>query len=675
MKWSRIPTVANLKEEAALRLVKSQHQRTWPRTEIVALLAVCALLGWPQGIQAQGPPPLTISPGSSQLPDGHYGGGYNSANFTASGGIPFAPPSDPYIWSVSGGLPPGTQFSFFQEFASVSASPVFTALGTFNFTLEVTDSVGTKVSQNYSITVVYLFTITSLSPPFKLRDSTDFFLFVNGSGLFDLSQSVTTVMWNGSPLPTVFVNPTRLQASVPSAFLTQAAAVDINVLFESDGPEGLSNVFTFNVTNPLPAITSLSPDSRAAGTGGFTLTVNGTNFVSDSTLYWNGLPRPTTFVSSSQVTAVISDSDIQASGTAQVSVANKAPGGGNSNTLTFQIGPSPLTFSYTLTGQSAVPISPGGTVPFPGTEIGSSLSAQFQATNAGSVAVVISSITVGNGVFSLASLPALPVNLAPSSSLAFTITFSPTAQGTASGTLDVNGLTFSLSGTTSRPQAPALNITDLTDTVPPAEQPAFGVSLTGAYQFDISGTATLTFAPDAVNPSDDPNITFVANGQRTLNFTIPANSTQAVFAGQTEFQTGTVAGAIALNVTLQSGGSDVTPPGSSRTITISRGAPVISSVTVTSGFSVQVIGFSTPREMVAAAFNFTARSGTLQNSSISVDVGSPFTTYYQGTASTEFGSQFRLTVPFSVQGGASIGSVSVTLRNSVGTSTAVSANF
>jgi hypothetical protein len=42
--------------------------------------------------------------------------------------------------------------------------------------------------------------------------------------------------------------------------------------------------------------------------------------------------------------------------------------------------------------------------------------------------------------------------------------------------------------------------------------------------------------------------------------------------------------------------------------------PVISSVTVTqntSGFSVQVVGFSTPREMVAAAFNFAARSGTL----------------------------------------------------------------
>jgi hypothetical protein len=218
----------------------------------------------------------------------------------------------------------------------------------------------------------------------------------------------------------------------------------------------------------------------------------------------------------------------------------------------------------------------------------------------------------------------------------------------------------------------------LTDSIPPAEQPAFGVSLTGTYQFDINGTATLTFAPDAVNPSDDPNIAFVTNGQRTLGFTIPANSTQGVFSGPTEFQTGTVAGTITLSVTLQSGSSDVTPPGSSQAITISRGVPVISSVTVTpnaSGFQVQVVGFSTPREMVAAAFNFTARSGTLQNSSISVDVASPFTTYYQGAASTEFGSQFRLTVPFTVQGGASLGSVSVTLRNSVGTSAAVSANF
>jgi hypothetical protein len=205
------------------------------------------------------------------------------------------------------------------------------------------------------------------------------------------------------------------------------------------------------------------------------------------------------------------------------------------------------------------------------------------------------------------------------------------------------------------------------------------VTLTGTYPFAIAATATLTFTPDAVNPSDDPNIVFVANGQRTLNFTIPANSTQAVFTGQTAFQTGTVAGAITLSVNLQSGGSDVTPPGSSRTTTVSRGAPVISSVSViqnTSGFQVKVVGFSTPREVTGATFNFTARSGTLQTTSFSVPVGPPFTTYCQSQASTQFGSQFQLTVPFTVQGNINtIGSVSATLANSVGTSAAVSANF
>jgi len=662
--------------------VNSHHQRFWLRTGLVALLAVCPLLGWPQMANAQGPPPLTISPGSSALTDAYYGGSYFGANFTASGGIPFLVPNPPfpdipsYNWSVSGSLPPGTQFSSIYNNASVQGVP--TALGTFNFTVTATDSVGTAVSQNYTITVVYFFSITSLDPPSVPVASSTFFLFVNGSGFGVPSQTVATVRWNGSPLPTVFVNPTRVQASVDSTLLTQAATANIDVLFESDGPSGVSNVVKFSVTNPLPTLTSLSPASALAGTGGFTLTANGTNFVPQSTLYWNGSARPTTFVNKGQVTASISASDVQSTGTAQISVANSSPGGGNSNTLNLQIGATPLAFTYTVTGQSAVPVSPGGTVLFPPTEIGSSQPAQIQVTNGGSAAAVISAIGVTNSVFSLVNLPALPVTLAPSSTLAFTVSFSPAATGNAIGALNFNGLPFTLSGTTSRPQAPAVLITGLTDTVSPAVQPTFGVALTAPYQSDINGTATLTFASDAVNPSDDPNITFVANGQRTLGFTIPANSTQAVFTGPTEFQTGTVAGAITLSVTLQSGGSDVTPPGSSRTVTITRGAPVITSVTATqstSGFQVQVVGFSTTREMAAAAFNFTARSGTLQNSSVSVDVGSLFTTYYQSPGSTAFGSQFRLTVPFTVQGGATLGSVSVTLTNSVGTSAASSANF
>jgi len=93
-------------------------------------------------------------------------------------------------------------------------------------------------------------------------------------------------------------------------------------------------------SNPAPAITALSPSSVEAGyTGliGITLTVTGSNFVSLSTVEWNGSPRPTELVSSTEVQAQINLSDLQNVGTATVSVSTPSPGGGTSNALTFTI--------------------------------------------------------------------------------------------------------------------------------------------------------------------------------------------------------------------------------------------------------------------------------------------------------------------------------------------------
>lgn len=85
----------------------------------------------------------------------------------------------------------------------------------------------------------------------------------------------------------------------------------------------------------LPALTSLSPSSKVAGTGAFTLTVNGANFVNGtSTVRWNGSNRTTTFVSATQLTAAITAADITSSGTANITVAN---GSGVSNSLPFVI--------------------------------------------------------------------------------------------------------------------------------------------------------------------------------------------------------------------------------------------------------------------------------------------------------------------------------------------------
>ena len=92
---------------------------------------------------------IQITPANS-LPDGTHGVAYPAITFTASGG----PVSPPFTWSlasgpvVSGGLPPGLTLS---SGGTVSGTP--TQTGTFDFTVELTDSSSRTVTWNYSITI------------------------------------------------------------------------------------------------------------------------------------------------------------------------------------------------------------------------------------------------------------------------------------------------------------------------------------------------------------------------------------------------------------------------------------------------------------------------------------------------------------------------------------------
>jgi uncharacterized repeat protein (TIGR01451 family) len=91
------------------------------------------------------------------------------------------------------------------------------------------------------------------------------------------------------------------------------------------------------INNPVPTMTGISPDSAIEGSPDFTLTISGTNFVNGSTVHWDGLTLPTTFVSSTQLTATVTAAEVATAGTISVTVVNPAPGGGPSNTYIFTI--------------------------------------------------------------------------------------------------------------------------------------------------------------------------------------------------------------------------------------------------------------------------------------------------------------------------------------------------
>jgi hypothetical protein len=108
-------------------------------------------------------------------------------------------------------------------------------------------------------------------------------------------------------------------------------------------------------------------------------------------------------------------------------------------------------------------------------------------------------------------------------------------------------------------------------------------------------------------------------------------------------------------------------------ITIPSEAPAITSMTLTrtaDSITVNIIGYSNPRDMTQAAFTFTAANGvTIGDPDITLPLTPLFGAWYSSTPSDAFGSEFLYTQVFILNdANSNIGQVAVTLSNSAGTS-------
>lgn len=167
---------------------------------------------------------------------------------------------------------------------------------------------------------------SSISPTTATLGGSGFTLTVNGTGFINTS----TVKLAGTSLPTTFVSPTQLTATVGSQLLAVAGTPSVTVTNSKPGG-GTSNGLTLTIAgNPVPAIASLSPTTALYNGPTYTLTVNGTGFISGSTVKWNGTSLPTTYVSATQVTASVSASYLKYIQTATITVTNGKPAGGTS---------------------------------------------------------------------------------------------------------------------------------------------------------------------------------------------------------------------------------------------------------------------------------------------------------------------------------------------------------
>ncbi len=107
--------------------------------------------------------------------------------------------------------------------------------------------------------------------------------------------------------------------------------------------------------NPMPSITSLSPTQSAAGSTSVpTVLVNGTGFISTSTVTYGGVQHPSIINNGSQIGLVLSPNDVATLGKYPVVVTNPSPGGGASNGMDFNVTTGTPTgfFTITVTGTS-----------------------------------------------------------------------------------------------------------------------------------------------------------------------------------------------------------------------------------------------------------------------------------------------------------------------------------
>jgi len=122
-----------------------------------------------------------------------------------------------------------------------------------------------------------------------------------------------------------------------------SAAMTVQVSGSETDPNTANNSATASVTvsgstyNLTPTLSAINPAAIESGSSDTTITVTGTNFSSDATVYLGATPLATGFTSSTTLTATVPEAQLASLGWAAVTVENPAPGGGASNAAPLSV--------------------------------------------------------------------------------------------------------------------------------------------------------------------------------------------------------------------------------------------------------------------------------------------------------------------------------------------------
>jgi YD repeat-containing protein len=523
--------------------------------------------------------------------------------------------------SVSGSNFGATQGSSAINFNGVPAAPtswsatsIIVPVPAGATTGNVIVTVGGLDSNGASFTVVTQPHISSVAPnPAAIGASVT----ITGAN-FGVTQSISSVTFNGAAASPVSWSPTTIVTPVPTGATTGNIVVTV-------GGQA-SNGFSFTVTNPAPGISSLSPTSGAVGTP---ITISGSNFGATqgaSAVSFNGAAATPTSWSSTSIVAPVPTG--ATTGYVVVTVNSQA-----SNSVCFALTAS----APCLNSLSPASGSVGTSVTISGINFGATQGTSSVTFN-GTAATVSS--------WSSTSVVAAVPSGASSGNVVVTV----------GGAASV-GLPFAV---------PAPNVSNLT---PDSGRVGVSVTITGANFGSTQGSSTVTFNGTRATPTSWSNTSIVAP--------VPAGATSGpvVVAVGTQSSSG-----VTFTITAAANISSVTPASGpvNTTVTVAgvgfgspQGAGTIKfNGTPATPFSWSDTSISAPVPAGATTGSVVVTAGGLGSNSVAFTVVPPPsitsispTTAAPGTSITISGSNF----------GTSQGSSAVTFNGIPATATAWSA--
>jgi PKD repeat protein len=164
----------------------------------------------------------------------------------------------------------------------------------------------------------------------------------NGSGSYDPDGDPITFNWDfGDGASGSGVTPVHTYSSTGLYIVTLTVQ-------DSKGGSGSAQT-TAQINNPMPLLLSINPASIAAGSPDFTLTLNGDNFITTSTVIFNNQQYSSNYINKTQIEATIPASAVATPGDYLAKVINPSPGGGETSPLTFTVKPA---FEIAITSPS-----------------------------------------------------------------------------------------------------------------------------------------------------------------------------------------------------------------------------------------------------------------------------------------------------------------------------------